>query len=184
MEPTAFGTARMPRMPSKEVFIQEVDALMRVDKVLIGGESVSWVPGRDDEEWQIKLPLEIEGEQFGHQLVLTANPTEGVGWFSIGLMHGVGVDRLDIVGPYEAHRNPYDALGRKIPTLLYGSHFHRWELNKQFVDSAAKLQRLPMAEPYSESEKLMSALRWYAGERNILVPHDVQIEVPTRQRLI
>lgn len=171
-------------MPSKEVFIAEVDALLRVDKVLLGGETAAWTDGRDDEEWQIKLPLEIEGEQFGDQLVLTANPTEGVGWFSIVLTHGVGVERLDVVGSYEGHRNPFDALGRRVPTMLYGRHFHSWHLNKRFVESAAKLQTLPMAEPYTGSEKLMAALRWYGGLRNIVIPHGVRIEMPTKVRLI
>lgn len=173
---------RCSSMPSREVFIQEVDRLLSVRKDLVGGDRAAWNPGREPNEVQIKLPLEVNGEQHGPGVVLTAFPSEA-GKFSISLVHHVAVARLDVTR-FEAHSNPLDALGRRIKTLIHGSHFHRWELNKQYVEAFGKLQRLHMAEPYEGSEKFMAALRWFCGELKIIVPHDVNIELPPYGMLV
>ncbi len=155
---------------------------MRLNKAAVGGSTADWRPGRDDQELQIKLPLEIDGEQMGDLLVLTAFPLER-GKISFSLVHGVAVTRLDVTA-HENHSNPFDALGSKRPTLIRGPHFHSWELNRRFVDSARGLPRLPMAEPYLGSVKVMHALRWFCGETKITLPHGDSFDLPSSGRLL
>lgn len=170
-------------MPTKDQFIKEVDGLLSVVKTLAGAEHVAWQDGRNEDEPCIKIPIEVEGVQYGTELLIVAYPLEP-GKFSIVLIHYIAVCRLDIVDESEIHSNPLDALGLANMTLIRGPHFHSWPINRRLIESATKAQRLRMAEPYEGSKKLMAALRWFCGQTNILVPHGVSIELPDAKRLL
>lgn len=170
-------------MPTREEFIAEVDALLQApDKVLVGATTVTWQPGRNLEEEVIKIPIEVDGVQDEDELVIVAYPNEP-DTYSILIVHGIAVCRLDVVPMTDAHTNALILPSENLPSVVIGPHFHRWSLNRRIIDSPIKLQRLRMAEPYTGTVKFMSALRWFCGEAKIIVPHDVHIELPRTERL-
>lgn len=170
-------------MPSREVFIQEVDKLLSVEKTLAGAESAEWRPGRNAEEERcIKVPLEIGGELLGPQLVIVAFLSDSKRSFSVSLVHRICVCRLDI--DWLGHPNPLPLAGETHPVRCTGPHVHTWASNRSRIESAHRLQKLPVAHPYGGSTKLMAALRWFCGEYEVVVPHTVQLELPKAEKLI
>lgn len=169
-------------MPTREEFIADVDKFMNVQKLLVGTNNPEWHQGRNEGELAIKFPLEIEGVQYGQQLTLNAYPYEP-GTFSISLIHDVAVTRLDVTHDNDAHGNNVLIASDALPSIIYGPHFHRWETNRRLVDYQGKLIKLRLAEPFSGSRKLMSALRWFCSETNIQLEYDAYVELPPKDGL-
>lgn len=171
-------------MPTRDEFIAEVDSLLqKPNKVLAGGANVAWQMGRNFDEQIIKIPIETDGIQEGDELVIVAYPNEP-DTYSILLIHRIAIARLDVVPTTDGHTNALLLPTEDLPSVVMGPHFHRWSINRRLIESASKLQRLRMAEPYTGTLKLMSALRWFCGEAKIVVPHDVQFELPRSEKLI
>lgn len=169
-------------MPSREVFVQEVDKLLSVDKTLVGAELAEWQPGRREEfERCIKIPLEIGGEILGPQLVIVAY-FEPDRLFSICIVHHISVCRLDV--DWLGHPNPLPTATETHPSRCPGPHIHGWSANRARIESCTKFQRLNVAHPYEGSTKLMAALRWFCGEHKIIVPHTVHFELPKPEKLL
>jgi hypothetical protein len=170
-------------MPSREVFVQEVDKLLALPKTLAGVDDVRWQEGRNEDEQVIKVPLEVSGEVLGPELRVVAF-LEQPGKFSVSILHVTAICRLDVVPPDEYHSNPLATPGESHAAKVLGPHFHRWELNRSRIESpVTKLQRLRIAEHYAGPTKFMSALRWFCGETKIMVPHSVAWELPKREGL-
>ena len=87
------------------------------------------------------------------------------------------VDRLDF-DLNDVHANGF---GKRVPEVVYGPHWHAWELNRQVISGKDEHWRLPLAQAYSESRKFDASLRWYCAERNItLGAHGIEIPPPEK----
>jgi hypothetical protein len=169
-------------MPTRDVFVEEVDRLLETQKVMAGADGVTWQMGRNADERCIKVPLEIGGELLGPELLVVAFP-QVAGKYSVLIVHHVAVCRLDVVPSIEYHTNPLPLPGERHAAKVFGPHFHSWGLNRNRIEAPIKLQKLRMAEPYDGVVKLMSALRWFCGETKIMVPHSVNLQLPEKEGL-
>lgn len=165
-------------MNSRDQFINDVDAFLTKRKLLSGVlEPASWVPSRDVSERETRLPIEVDNEMYGQQLVIVSRPTRPTMDFSVCLLHGVCVCRLDfdITGGHTNSLLTRDTL----PMVVQGPHFHRWDHNKRFVEDDLRLPRLQNAESLPQTiHTFDSALRWFCDSTNIELPHGHGIELP------
>ena len=91
-------------MSGKEEFIAAVTAFLVADKTLAGVDMPpQWMPSRTRPEQCIKIPIELDGVQYGQQLVIVAPSARAD--FSISIVHSVGVVRLDFEPRGGGHRN-------------------------------------------------------------------------------
>lgn len=166
-------------MASREEFIAEVTQFFAAQKTLGGiGEPPTWQPNRDPAERCLKLPIEVNGEHNGQTLCLVAYPTRGTIEFSVSVLYGVGVCRLDFEET-GGHNNGFLPNVANLPPIVVGSHFHRWDYNARFVESDLKLPELKLAEAIPNAIRSFdSCLRWFCDETNIALPHNHQIVLP------
>ncbi len=166
--------------PAQLEFVEAVDTIIAAPKILVGADAPAWQRGRDDDERRIKLPLEIDGEQGGAFLIVSAFPERPIPGFSIGIMcFDKVICRLDFE-PDVAHGNPPD---EGLTPLVHGPHWHSWELNRLHVGPTRRFAKLRRAEPFTEAQKFDAALRWYCHRRNIEIgAHG--IELPRREKLL
>jgi hypothetical protein len=166
-------------MPTREEFIAEVTQFFAEPKTLAGiGEPVAWQPNRDPAERCIKLPIEVNGAQNGQSLVLVARPARGPMDFSISVIYGVGVCRLDF-DETGGHNNGFGPHLGNLPPVVVGSHFHRWNYNARFVEGDLQLLELKNAEEIPNTIRSFdSCLRWFCDEANIALPHNHHIALP------
>ncbi len=172
-------------MPTKEEFIKTVDALMGAEKVLVTGyDLIEWVEGRDSTlEKCIKFPLEVGGVQSGARLELIAFPYHEILKFSISIIFGTSICRLDF-DDSDTHQNNLRTPQDNIPLLIQGTHFHSWELNRRLVVSPAALLKLKNAEPITNLRAFMPSLRWFFKRTNIVFPFDLSIDLPEKEKLL
>jgi hypothetical protein len=169
-------------MTTKQEFLQEVDNLLDAQKQIAGASELVWQDGTSNGSKCIKIPLEIEGIQYGAKLVVNAYPQEP-GKFSILIIHHIAVCRLDVVEDGEIHGN-FQALAEDdIPALVNGPHFHEWKLNRRLIEGANRLQKLPLAKPFDRLRSYQAALRWFCAETKIEVPYDFDFDLPARESL-
>lgn len=164
-------------MPSRDEFISAVSAFLAAPKALIGADSPQqWQPSRTRPEQCIKVPVEIDGVQYGHQLVVVA--PSGRSEFSISLVFNVGISRLDFEHG-GGHRNTLFASADGLPMVVSGMHFHRWSYNTRFVEGDGRLEELKHAEDLPGTiHTFDAALRFFCHETNIQLPHGHHIELP------
>ncbi|HSV50734.1 MAG TPA: hypothetical protein VLJ57_01355, partial [Burkholderiaceae bacterium] len=115
-------------MPTREEFIREVTDFFNAEKALVGiDEPLTWQPNRDPSEHCLKIPIEIDGVQFGQQLVIVSRPGSATLDFSLVVIHGVAVCRLDF-DETGGHTNSFSSHIDALPVQVVGSHFHRWSV--------------------------------------------------------
>ena len=172
-------------MATTDEFIRGVDAFLQAEKILVTGSGlIEWVPGREASiERCIKILIEVNGVQSGQRLELIAFPNYEVLKFSISVIFPPAVCRLDF-DETDAHANSMANASEGLPTLVKGSHFHRWEHNKRFFVSDAMLTKLRNAEPLGNIRSFDSALRWFCQQTNIAIPYDLSLQLPDRDALL
>ena len=124
----------------------------------------------------IKLPIEVGGVLSGPYLTVVT--PSGRADFSISLVLGVGVTRLDFETG-GGHRNTTLALADGLPLVVSGRHFHRWKHNVRFIEGDGRLEGLKHAEELPVTIRSFdAALRFFCHETNIHLPHGHLIELP------
>lgn len=167
---------------SRETFIDLVEKVLDAPKTLAGiGMPQKWQPNRNPAELCIKLPIEIDGTQQGHKIVVVFEPSSHDLKFSILIVIcDLCVTRLDF-DPSGGHTNSLLAFKDGLPAIVSGKHFHRWSINRTFVRANGHLEELENAEPLPESIRTFdAALRWFCDACAIALPHDHLIELPSR----
>lgn len=165
-------------MTAREEFIAAVTAFLAADKTLAGVDMPpQWMPSRTRPEQCIKVPIELDGVQYGQQLVIVAPSVQAD--FSISIVHSVGVVRLDFEPRGGGHRNTLLASLDGLPGIVSGTHFHRWRYNTRFVEGDGRLEELKHAEELPTAIRSFdAALRYFCGETNIQLPHGHRIDLP------
>lgn len=165
-------------MTTKADFVQLVDSFLSAEKTIAGvGIPATWQPNRDGSGQETKLQLEIDGVQYGDVLIIVSTPSTGA--FHIVLMHcGACISRLDF-DDLQGHTNTLFANQDGLPNIVSGRHFHRWALNKRFIQANGSLEELKHAEELPTNIRSFDpALRWFCDELKIYLPHDHNIECP------
>ena len=165
-------------MSTREEFIATVTAFLAAEKTLAGIDlPPQWMPSRTRPELCIKIPIELGGVQYGQQLVVVAPSARAD--FSLSIVHGGGVVRLDFEPRSGGHRNTLLAHLDGLPGVVSGTHFHRWEYNTRFVEGDGRLEELKHAEELPAAVRSFdAALRYLCGETNTTLPHGHRIELP------
>lgn len=168
-------------MPTREQFLDQVTAFLQSDKNLAGiGSPSQWQPNRDPSEKCLKLPIEIEGVLRGQELVIVSYPASEKLRFTINIVYDISICRLDF-DETGGHTNGFWADLDRLPMIVSGSHFHRWEINKRFIEGNGKLEELKHAELLPTTIRSFdAALRWFCDETKINLPHNHLIELPPR----
>jgi hypothetical protein len=172
-------------MPTVPEFLASIDSFLAAPKYVLGADSApTWQPMRNENGLQIKLPLEIDGEQTGPFLHVGAFPNHPTLKFCLGIVFAdYMVCRLDF--ELEAvHGNDFSAKALGLPLQVTGPHWHSWEINRQFIKAYGRPFRLHNAKPFESGtmRKFEHVLRWYCSERNIHLADS--IDLPPRTRLI
>lgn len=145
-------------------FIKAVDAFMIAKKSLVGVEAPQWAQARDEYKYCLKLPIEENDELSGQKLLIQADPTKDELVFSAGILFlDRCVDRIDI-DKNDSHFNNWHP---SLPTVVEGSHWHSWELNKNEFKKLAHFKKLRYASEFREAKQFDAILRWYCQGRNI-----------------
>ncbi len=168
------------------VLVAAIDAFVAMDKRLIGAdEPPTWREGREQglNEWIIKLPLEVAGEQRGQSLMVQAYPNSPSLKFRIAILFEPSICRLD----FELaciHPNAHAEETEGLKAIVKGPHLHAWDDNKRFFYSATLAPKLHNAyEIPTNIRSFDSALRWFCTEYRIELPGSHRIELPTRTTL-
>lgn len=130
--------------------MKAIDEFVNCKKFLIGADfPPSWKNNREygSGELEIKLPLEINWEIGPQkQLIITANPHSPTQIFSILITFEIAICRLDY-DEQVIHPNSHAIGNYDIDSIVYGPHYHPWELNKIFFTNSSKSIQLHNAVP-------------------------------------
>ena len=93
-----------------------IDRFLSTEKRAVGVEQpIAWVPGFNEHEMVIYVPLEIDGEQTGSKLMIVGFPLAQSLKFRIGVLFPGAVCRLDFTDEtslqqprYRCGRHPWD----------------------------------------------------------------------------
>ncbi|WP_222707634.1 hypothetical protein, partial [Ottowia flava] len=172
---------KRPRM-TREEFIAYVDSVLLAQKSIPGiDEPTHFELGTFRNEYVLKLPVEINGVLGPEKIIVAYRPSAHID-YSISLVCNVSVCRLDY-DEAGGHTNSMLASRFRIPLIVSGPHFHKWEYNKQFVENDTKLLELKNAVEVRGIRSFDSALRWFCGEVNVHLPHNHSIALPTDRLL-
>lgn len=161
-----------------------VERFLKTEKLAVGIESpIAWAPGFNEHEVEIRIPLEIDGEQTGSQLMVVAFPAAQSLKFRIGVLFPGAVCRLDFTD--ETHVNSFAEKSEAIPGIVCGPHYHSWPLNRRFCKGTKLPTKLHNASVFSPIARTFdSVLRWFCSDVGIAgLPTTHRIELPTRDRL-
>lgn len=169
-------------MPTREQFLNQVTEFLQNDKNLVGiGVPPLWQPNRNPAEECLKLPIDVAGVMRGQELVIVSYPASENLRFTINIVYGISICRLDF-DETGGHTNGFLAHLDMLPIIVSGSHFHRWEINKRFIEGNGKLEELKHAESLPTTIRSFdAALRWFCDETKINLPHNHLIELPPRK---
>lgn len=165
-------------MTTKDDFTRLVDCFLQTPKAIAWVDvPPTWQPSRDGSGQETKLQVTIDGVQYGHVLSVIAVPSTGA--FHLVLLYSrTCVSRLDF-DDSQKHTNTLFADADGLPGVVSGKHFHRWSLNKRFIEANGSLEELKHAEELPTSIRFFEhALRWFCDETNILLPHNHSIVLP------
>ena len=164
-------------------FIATVDLFIVQSKTLIGAnsESVRWATGRNSDEAKLVFPLELDGEQPGHTLIVSAFPDSGDLRFHIILMFfDWAVSRLDFEN--ETHLNNFRR-PHGLQKFVRGPHWHSWDLNRDTFHSVATPLKLPYATEFTIAHQFDATLRWFCATHSIKIDQH-NIVYPLKGKLI
>lgn len=160
-------------------FVKAADAVVAADKTLVfGNVGPKWERSRDEYATRLKLPIEIDGEQFGHHLLIDAFPEHNPRKFCIGLLFADHmIDRLDF-DPLATHSNGWHSA---LQNVIKGPHWHSWELNRPTVKTVGRFLELPFADEFKDAREFDATLRWYCTKRRVaLGAHGAEFPAPGR----
>jgi hypothetical protein len=162
-----------------------VDRFLSTEKRAVGVEQpIAWVPGFNDHEMVIYVPLEIDGEQTGSKLMIVGFPLAESLKFRIGVLFPGAVCRLDFTD--ETHSNSLAIGVDGIPGIVRGPHYHSWALNRRFCRGTNLPTKLHNADIFNLGPRTFdSILRWFCSDVGIAgLPTTHRIELPARDRLL
>lgn len=178
---------RKVKYPVNEPLIAAIDAFMLADKYPVGVDSPpSLEEGRElgTGELTVKFPLEINGEIGDQKLIITACPNSANLIFSILITFEPTICRIDF-DESVIHVNSHAIGTDDIDSIVKGSHYHSWELNKRFFTHSSKTIDLHNEIPLETNiRQFESALRWFCDENRIILGHDHRVEFPERTLLL
>ena len=161
-----------------------VERFLKKEKRAVGVEQpIAWAPGFNEHEAVIRVPLEIDGELTGSQLMVVAFPSARTLKFRLGLLFPGAVCRLDFTD--ETHVNTFAAASDGVPGIVTGPHYHSWPLNRRFCRGIKFPTKLHNACPFETGARSFdSVLRWFCSDVGIAgLPTTHRIELPTTDRL-
>jgi hypothetical protein len=162
-----------------------VDAFLHTTKRLVGADTpIPWADGRNEHEVVIHLPLEVNGEQSGAQLMIVGFPRSKELKFRAGVLMPGAICRLDYTD--ETHPNGLDAGAFGLPPIVRGPHYHSWRVNRTFCRGSGLPAKLHHAVPFDGSGRSFDALlRWFCADTGIeSLPTNHRIELPRPDRLL
>jgi hypothetical protein len=165
-------------MPNRDEFVNAVTEFLAAHKSLAGIDlPAAWTPGRQSSEITAKIPIEIDGVQHGHKVVLVYVPARQ--GYAINLVFADQcVSRLDY-DSHGPHLNPFGFSANQPPSWVGPRHFHRWEPNRRFVESGSLPIDLKVAEELSiNARNFDDVLRHFCDACSIDLLHDHRIELP------
>jgi hypothetical protein len=161
--------------------IQAVDAFLEAPKNLATGMGqLQWGAARDECAKRLKLPLEIEGEQHGHHLVIDAFPNSSSLKFCLAIQFGEHVvDRID----YELTVRHANQINSGLPQMVKGPHWHKWSYNRNTFKRKDNFLKLPNASAFETPRQFDATLRMFCADNNIAIGNH-GIELPPRDSLL
>lgn len=173
--------------PVNVPLITAIDAFMQTDKYPIGVDfPPSWEEGRElgIGELTVKFPLEINGEIGDQKLIINASPNSANLKFNILITFEPTICRLDF-DETVIHMNSHAIGTDDIDSIVRGSHYHSWELNKRFFTHSSRPIDLHNAISLeSNIRRFDSALRWFCTTNRVILRRDHCIEFPERSLLL
>jgi hypothetical protein len=165
----------------REVF----DRLIEAPKKLAG--NAAWAPGPRSGQYRWLAALEIDGEVSELTLVVDTYPRSEKLKFSISLICGAALVRLDY-WEFDKHLNHRIAGVRTPDTVelgwLEGSHIHGWPENRILVKTEPP-KELEFAIPLpSNIQGFANSFRWFCGEHRIDIGSMGSPDLPARDTLL
>ncbi len=161
-----------------------VDRFLQAEKVAVGVEHpMAWARGFSEYEVELRIPLLVEGQLLGSQLMVAGFPGATMLKFRLMLLFPGAVCRLDFTD--EKHVNSLATATDGIPSSVSGPHYHSWPINRRFCRGMNLPMRLHNAVPFAEPGRTFdSILRWFCSDVGIKgLPTTHRIELPIRDRL-
>jgi hypothetical protein len=172
--------------------ISRSNEVAEIDRFLAEQKTVTdalpeWKDGENLGRWQAEWPvLDQDGiAREGTRLVFSCRK-QRTDLVSIRLLlRGQQIYGIDLVVPEETKPNPPDAMRFGLPSRVSGSHFHRWDDNRDYA-----LRVGPGSLPYRRPtpvhlSRLPHALASLAQATNlVLTPQQLSFDVPPQGYLL
>lgn len=165
--------------------VDALDDLIRATKKIAG--TPDWEPGPRSGQQRWLASLSIGGVVSQIALVIDAYPREPSLKFSILLIYGTAIVRVDY-GELDAHYN-HPVSGKRLPPhiqmgWLEGPHEHSWEDNRVFVTQAPP-KELEFAVPLPQHVRgFANCFRWFCGKYNIDIADIPVPDIPAKDTLL
>ncbi|MGY3575296.1 hypothetical protein [Bradyrhizobium sp. USDA 4504] len=147
---------------------ETIDALMATEKSIVG--IPQWVSTDYDGQMRWLAPLAVKGEVTPLNLIVDAYPRYETPKFTILLVYGAAVTRIDH-GELERHLN-HSVKGIGLPAgivhgWIVGPHVHLWEHNRMLCKSEPpkELEFAVLLPP--QVKGFENSFRWLCGIANI-----------------
>jgi hypothetical protein len=99
------------------------------------------------------------------------------------LLRGRNIYRIDIVAGFEVKPNPLGAAEMGLPPWVTGSHWHRWEHNRRYLERSSTWET-PYREPIPSVRRLPQALAELASATNITLTKEQRgFDIPPQDHL-
>lgn len=173
-------------MRTRDELVAAIDSFMAARKRVVRPNAQgAWMKGFAPDEFEMKWPLEVAGEQLPDAyLKVVGYPRErGSLVFRLMILCPAAVCRLDHTD--ENHANPAGPIDG-VPPFVEGPHYHSWPINRRFFWASDHPVRLANAVPFDGAGRSFDAiLRWFCDSNNIEpLPPEHLIELPRMERLL
>lgn len=171
----------------RDAGLARIDDFMAAPKRIAGyASALAWVPGWTTAQKEVRLPIEVNGELQGAQILVVGYPWEPKLQFRLGLLIFRDlICRLDYAD--ETHPNSLTGyMAGRVPEEVRGPHYHSWPVNREYFRGGTKPDKLYDAVPYPGSGRTFDAiLRWFCSDTNIdPLPPGHRIELPLPEKLL
>src|SRR5690349_21497838 len=162
--------------------IEDAEAFLAAPKEAIG--DASWAEGARPGLLRLEWPLSIEGQSTGGRLIVSAVSIEKEPQFTILLVQGKCLSRLE----YDlnaSHINPMNGPKGVPRGRINGPHFHALADNRRLVERGLLPRDLKYARPLPHDlRELRACLRWFCELNNIILRNDQVPSEPQQPRLL